>query len=83
MDLLGGSQLKSIRVLVDALEAKRTVVIGSGDAATAIEVPDHGERIKAANSLLDRWGGKPPQAITGEDGAAPIGIVILPAESNG
>ncbi len=31
-------------------------------------VPDHGERIKAANALLDRRYGKPNQAITGEDG---------------
>ena len=32
-------------------------------------------RVAAANAILDRWAGRPPQAITGADGG-PLGAVV-------
>ncbi len=68
LTLLGDNQVPAIQALVEALAAERTFLLGSGDDARLETAPDHDARIKAANSLLDRWGGKPAQAITGEDG---------------
>jgi hypothetical protein len=73
LTLLGDAQAPAIQALIEALQAERTYVIGEGASARLETAPDHGERIRAANSLLDRWGGKPAQAITGDDGG-PIEI---------
>lgn len=36
-------------------------------------------RVAAANAILDRWAGKPPQAITGDDGGplVPLRTVVI------
>ncbi len=66
--MLGDAAPRAILALVAALDAERAIVVGNGPTASVEMVPDHGERIKAANALLDRRYGKPNQAITGEDG---------------
>lgn len=63
------------KALVDALAAERSIVVGSGDKAEVVGVPDHEVRMKAANAILDRLYGKPHQSISGEDGG-PIRIDI-------
>lgn len=65
-ELLADAETKAIKALVDALGAMKTathegVVIRSDE-------PDHAERTKAAEKLLDRRLGKPVQSIAGEDG---------------
>lgn len=54
---------KAIEALVEALEATKTVVVGKGENAHAVEAPDHASRIYAANSILDRGYGKPTQDV--------------------
>lgn len=78
-DMLDAATPKAAKTLVDALEAERAVVIGSGDAAYCEMVPDYDLRIKAANSVLDRMYGKPTQTIGGEDGGPAVVAVDLAA----
>lgn len=57
-------------VLVEASEATRTVVVGSGDNAYIEQVPDHPTRLRAFAEAMDRAYGKPVQAteVSGPDG---------------
>lgn len=81
LTMLGDAAPLAIKALIDALEAERTFLIGTGADAKLETAPDHDARIKAANSLLDRYHGKPAQAISGEDGGPlQLGVVILPPE---
>ncbi len=63
--------------LIEALDAKRTIVVGNGKDAFTAEVDDHDIRMKAANAIIDRLYGKPSQAITSDDGRSVIASVIL------
>lgn len=74
---------RALQVLVEALDAERTVVVFMGkDEPSLVErEPDHKLRIMAANALHDRAWGKPSQAITGEDGKPfQAGLIILPSK---
>lgn len=80
-EMLEAATPKAAKRLIDALDAERTIVVGSGDAAHEVSLVDHEMRTKAANHIMDRIYGKPAQALTGEDGSPlRVGVVILPAE---
>jgi hypothetical protein len=53
------------RHTTEAVEALRSIMKDSSEPASA--------RVAAANSLLDRAWGRPPQTIIGEDGGNPAG----------
>ena len=56
--------------LTEALTAQRGVVVGNGPSAELEMVPDHETRLRAFREALDRFYGRPRQAVevTGEDG---------------
>jgi hypothetical protein len=60
-----------LQPLDDALTASRPVLVGAGDDATVLDVPDHAIRLKAFAEAMDRAYGRPKQTqeISGPDGA--------------
>ena len=81
-EMLRAACAPAAKRLIEALDAEKTIVVGSGDAARMEVVPDWDLRLKAANSLLDRNGGKPTQGVTAEVGEGMQGraaIIFLPA----
>ena len=82
-EMLRGLTPKAAQRLGEALDAERTIVVGSGDGATTITTPDHDVRMRAANAIFDRLHGKPAQTIAGEEGGAAVfNVVVLPADSS-
>jgi hypothetical protein len=70
VDMLKAGSGRAAQVLVEALDAMRSVVVpgGRGEPSSVVEVPDVPMRVKAADILHCRLYGKPLQEITGEDG---------------
>jgi len=67
----------AVQRLTEALSAERYVGL-DGHA-----VPDWKARTQAAEVILDRLYGKPPQAVMGEDGSPiRLGIVIVPQKAD-
>lgn len=58
-------------VLIEARDAQRAVVVGSGEHAEVEYVPDHTVRLAAFREAMDRAYGRPKQAqeVSGPDGA--------------
>lgn len=57
VEMLKAGVPKAIKAYIDAL-----------DASLPDGKPNHDVRLKAADGLLNRYAGKPAQAITGDDG---------------
>ena len=66
LTMLGDAAPKAIKALIDALGATKSTA-WNGQVYDS-NIPDHDVRKSAAIALLERKYGKPPQAITGEDG---------------
>lgn len=72
---------KWLTPIEDALSAERTYILGTGEDAEAVSVPDHTTRMAAAREGLDRAYGKPKQAteLSGPDGGPiPTQPVVVP-----
>lgn len=54
--------------LNEALSAEKTIFIGRDEGATIEKIPDHNIRLAAVEIIYQRLWGRPPQAITGDDG---------------
>lgn len=66
----------AVTALVEALSATKLYCTRND----VIEHPDHAVRVAAANALLDRAHGKPPQSFTDAEGNnLPSALIILPA----
>src|SRR5262245_28553960 len=84
IEMLKCATVKAARRAIEALDAERTFVVGTGQNSRLETAPDHDMRLKAYNAIFDRLYGKPSQAVTGEDGGpVNLGLVFLPSEKDG
>lgn len=60
-ELVEGQIIDFLRPYMEALTAKKEVVVGHGRSARVVQVPDHRARMQAAEQLFDRVYGKPKQ----------------------
>lgn len=63
-----------------ALHGPKAVLVLAGIMNDAEAPP--AARVAAANAILDRWAGKPAQAVTGPDGG-PIATKVIHEEAHG
>lgn len=63
------------QVLLDARDASKPVMVGHGEDAYVVDIPDHGVRLAAFREVMDRAYGKPKQAteLSGP-GGGPIAV---------
>ena len=77
--MLAAATPHAAKRLIEALDATLVVHYQGVEVGTYV---DQRTRIMAAEALLNRLYGKPPQEITGEDGGpVRLGVVILPPEA--